>query len=57
MFAAHCTTTGSTVLLSESSIIAMHRTPTHVEVELECHCGERLTVTAERVARRPLVAA
>ena len=57
MFAAHCTTTDSAVLLSESSIVAMHRTPTHVEVELECHCGERLTVTVERVAARPLVAA
>ena len=57
MFAAHCTTTNSAVLLSESSILAMHRTPTHVEVELECHCGERLTVTVERVTSRPLVAA
>lgn len=56
MFAAHCTTTASTVLLSESSIIAMHRTATHVDVELECHCGERLHVTVDRVAR-PLVAA
>lgn len=57
MFAAHCTTTDSTVLLSESSITAIHRTATHVEVELECHCGERLSVTVDRVAPRPLVAA
>lgn len=56
MFAAHCTTTDSAVLLSESSIVAMHRTPTLFEVELECHCGERLAVTIDRVAR-PLVAA
>lgn len=57
MFAAHCTTTDSTVLLSESSILAMHRTPTHVEVELECHCGERLHSSVARVAAQPLVAA
>ena len=57
MFAAHCTTTDSAVLLSESSILAMHRAPTRFDVELECHCGERLTVAVDRVAPRPLVAA
>ena len=57
MFAAHCTTTDSTVLLSESSILAMHRTPSHVDVELECHCGERVHVSVARVTPRPLVAA
>ena len=57
MFAAHCTKTGSTVLLSESSILAMHRTPADVDVELECHCGERLHVSVARVAAQQLVAA
>lgn len=57
MFAAHCTTTDSAVLLSESSIVAMHRTPATFEIELECHCGERLSVTIDRVTSRPLVAA
>ena len=57
MFAAHCTTTDSAVLLSESSIVAMHRTPATFEIELECHCGERLSVTVDRVTSRPLVAA
>jgi hypothetical protein len=57
MFTAHCTTADSAVLLSESSILSIHRTATHVSVELECHCGEHLTVTTERVPRRALVAA
>jgi hypothetical protein len=57
MFTAHCTTADSAVLLSESSILSIRRTATHVSVELECHCGEHLTVTTQRVPRRSLVAA
>jgi hypothetical protein len=58
MFAAYCTTTDSAVLLSESSILGLHRTAEHIEVELECHCGERLVVRVDRSERqRALVAA
>jgi hypothetical protein len=40
MFAVHCTTWDSTVLLSTSSIIALSNTAVGVVVTLECHCGE-----------------
>lgn len=57
MFAAHCTTTDSAVLLSESSILGLHRSAEHIEVELECHCGEHLTVVVERSPRRRVLTA
>ena len=48
MFASHCTTTNSGVLLSESSIVAFHRAPGGLQVELECHCGEHVRVLVNR---------
>ena len=50
MFAVHCTTTDSTVLLSASSIVALRNTPSGMHVLLECHCGEHLTVVEGRPA-------
>ena len=50
MFAVVCTTTGSTVLLSPSSIVALRNAPSRIEVLLECHCGEHLTVVEPRPA-------
>jgi hypothetical protein len=50
MFALHCTTTDSTVLLSASSIVALRNAPAGIEVVLECHCGEHLTVVQPRTS-------
>ena len=44
MFAVHCTTTDSTVLLSASSIGALRNSPAGMHGVLECHCGQHLTV-------------
>ena len=52
MFAVHCTTWDSTVLLSESSIMAMSNTPAGAELTLECHCGgtHTLAITGAVIA-------
>lgn len=52
MFSCHCTATNSGVLLSESSIVALHRTAAGMQVELECHCGEHVKVVVDRARGR-----
>lgn len=56
MFAVHCTTTDATVLLSTSSIVALRNASAGIEVVLECHCGEHLTIVESPAAHHATAA-
>lgn len=54
MFAAHCPTEGTRVLLSERHILAVDFDDDTVEIRFRCRCGTRSSVRDRRLRRADL---
>jgi len=48
MIAVYCPRHGSEVLMSERRIRSLRNAPTALELDVECYCGERITVRTGR---------
>lgn len=54
MLAVHCPRHGCRVLLTERRIRALHNTPRGIVLEVECDCGERITLVTGRAVTEVL---
>lgn len=53
MIAVYCPRHGADVLMSERRIRCLRNAATAVELDVECYCGERITVRTGRLRTGP----